>query len=156
MVQASMGAFDTLYYHEYKLKLAHGDHTKSELRLHALRDFLYTIIIGSLAWFTWHGAFAILLAIFLLSEILITLADFVEEDRVRVLPPGERVMHSIMAIVYGAFLATLIPQMLLWWHLPTGFGTAYHGFPGWVLTLIAGGVFISGVRDLLASLGSRT
>ena len=24
LVQASLGAFDTLYYHEYKLKLAHG------------------------------------------------------------------------------------------------------------------------------------
>lgn len=153
MVQATLGAFDTLYYHEYKLRLAKGDHTKSELRLHALRDFLYTIIIGSLAWLTWHGVFALVLAIILLAEILITLADFVEEDRVRTLPPGERVMHSIMAIVYGAFLATLVPQMLLWWELPTGFGTAYHGFPGWVLTLIAGGVFLSGIRDLLASFG---
>lgn len=153
MVQATLGAFDTLYYHEYKLRLATGDHTKSELRLHALRDFLYTLIIGSLAWLTWHGVLTIILGIVLLAEIIITLADFVEEDRVRTLPPGERIMHSVMAIVYGAFLATLVPQMLNWWQLPTGFGTAYHGFPGWVLTLIAGGVFISGIRDLLASFG---
>lgn len=58
-----------------------------------------------------------------------------------------------MANVYSAFLATLIPQMLLWWQPPTRFGTAYHGFLGRVLTLIAGGVFKNGVRDLVASLG---
>ncbi len=151
MVQALLGAFDTLYYHEYKLRLASGEHTAVELRLHALRDFLYTAIIGSLAWVTWHGAWAYLLLFFLLAEIGITLWDFVEEDRVRVLPPGERIMHSIMGIVYGAFLAYLVPQILIWRTLPTGFGTSYHGFPGWVLSLVAVGVFLSGVRDLAAS-----
>ena len=36
LLQASLGAFDTLYYHEYRLKLAHGAHTRVELRLHAV------------------------------------------------------------------------------------------------------------------------
>jgi hypothetical protein len=58
LLQASLGAFDTLYYHEYRLKLAHGMHTRVELRLHASRDFAYAIIIGSLGFLTWHGAFA--------------------------------------------------------------------------------------------------
>ena len=57
LLQASLGAFDTLYYHEYRLKLAHGGHTRVELRLHASRDFAYAIIIGSLGFATWHGAF---------------------------------------------------------------------------------------------------
>jgi hypothetical protein len=152
MVQASLGAFDTLYYHEYKLKLASGDHTAHELRLHAMRDFLYAIIIGSLGWATWNGLLAIALGLMLLAEIVITLSDFVEEDKVRKLPAGERVMHSIMGIVYGAFLALLIPEMYKWQALPLGFGPAYHGFPGWVLSLIAIGVAVSGVRDLVASL----
>ena len=56
LLQASLGAFDTLYYHEYRLKLAHGVHTRVELRLHASRDFAYAIIIGSLGFVTWHGA----------------------------------------------------------------------------------------------------
>lgn len=153
MVQASLGAFDTLYYHEYKLQLAHGDHTAHELRLHAFRDFLYTAIIGSLGWVTWLGPLAVVLGLFLAAEIVITLCDFVEEDKVRKLPAGERVMHSVMGIVYGAFLAVLIPEMMRWYTLPVGFGAAYHGFPGWVLSAIALGVFISGVRDMLASFG---
>lgn len=151
MVQACLGAFDTLYYHEYKLRLAHGDHTNTELRLHAARDFAYAIIIGTLGWATWLGPFAYILAALLLLEIIITLWDFVEEDQIRKLPPGERIMHTIMGIVYGAFLAYLVPELLHWKQESIGFGSAYHGFPAWVLSIVALGVFLSGVRDLTAS-----
>src|SRR5579862_2053214 len=105
MFQACLGAFDTLYYHEYKLKLPHGDHTGLELKLHASRDFAYAIIIGSLGWLTWNGPLAWVLAALLATEIVITLLDFIEEDKIRKLPPGERAAHAIMGIVYGAFLA---------------------------------------------------
>lgn len=152
LVQASLGAFDTLYYHEYKLKLAHGDHTHVELRLHAVRDFAYAIIIGSLGFVIWQGWLAWLLAGILVAEIVITLWDFIEEDKVRKLPAGERAMHAIMGIVYGAFLAYLVPEMIRWSSLPTGFGPKYHGFPAWMLLMLAIGVFVSGVRDLVASL----
>jgi hypothetical protein len=151
LLQASLGAFDTLYYHEYKLKLAHGQHTGLELRLHAARDFSYAIIIGSLGFVTWHGAFTWVLLLLLLGEICITLWDFIEEDKIRRLPAGERAMHGIMGIVYGAFLAFLIPQMLEWSSVETGFGPSYHGFPAWLLLMLATGVFASGVRDLIAS-----
>jgi hypothetical protein len=153
MVQACLGAFDTLYYHEYRLKLAHGESTRRELRFHAARDFLYALIIGTLGFVTWNGPLAWLLFAALLAEIVITLNDFVEEDRVRKLPPGERVMHAVMGIVYGAFLAYLLPELWWWSALPAGFGPAYHGFPAWVLAIVAAGVFGSGVRDLAASCG---
>jgi hypothetical protein len=151
LLQASLGAFDTLYYHEYKLKLPLGDHTGVELRLHAARDFAYAIIIGTLGFVTWNGVLAWLLLALLLAEICITLWDFIEEDKIRRLPPGERAMHAIMGIVYGAFLAFLIPEMRRWSAAPTGFGPSYHGFPAWLLLLLAAGVFVSGVRDLVAS-----
>ena len=156
LLQASLGAFDTLYYHEYRLQLAHSSHTRLELRLHAARDFAYAIIIGSLGFVTWHGGFAWVLLALLLGEICITLWDFIEEDKIRRLPAGERAMHAIMGIVYGAFLAFLIPQMITWATLATGFGHSYHGFPAWMLLLLAAGVFVSGVRDLMASAGPAT
>ena len=155
LLQASLGAFDTLYYHEYKLKLAHGDHTQTELKLHATRDFCYAFIIGSLGFATCNGLFAIGLLAILLAEIVVTLWDFVEEDKVRKLPAGERCMHAIMGIVYGAFLAYLLPEMWNWSKLPAGWGMSYHGIPAWLLTILAAGVFISGVRDLLASFGVK-
>jgi hypothetical protein len=151
LVQASLGAFDTLYYHEYRLKLAESARTGVELRLHAARDFAYAIIIGSLGFLTWNGIFAWVLLALLLVEIGITLWDFIEEDRIRRLPAGERAMHAIMGIVYGAFLAFLIPELIAWSTLAAGFGASYHGFPAWVLLVLAAGVFASGIRDLLAS-----
>ncbi|MBS1726482.1 MAG: hypothetical protein JST51_07145 [Armatimonadetes bacterium] len=155
LVQAMLGATDTLYYHEYKLRLPHGDHTQTELRLHAVRDFCYAIIIGSLGFVTWRGPLAWILFAILLAEIVITLWDFVEEDKVRKLPPGERCMHTVMGIVYGAFLAYLLPELYKWSQEPPGWGPSYHGFPAWILLLIASGVAVSGVRDLIASFRSE-
>ena len=81
LVQASLGAFDTLYY-RVKRRLAHGTHTGyGASRLHATRDFAYTVIIGSLGFVTWNGAFAWVLLALLLGEIVITLWDFIEEDK---------------------------------------------------------------------------
>ena len=151
LLQASLGAFDTLYYHEFRLRLPHGHGTTTELRLHASRDFAYAVIIGTLGFVTWNGVFAWLLFGLLAAEIVITLWDFIEEDRIRKLPAGERAMHAVMGIVYGAFLAYLIPEMLHWSRLPTGWGVSYHGFPAWVLSGLAIGVFLSGVRDAVAS-----
>jgi hypothetical protein len=53
--------------------------------------------------------------------------------------------------MYGAFLAFLIPEMLAWSTQPGGFGPSYHGFPAWMLLVIATGVLVSGIRDLSAS-----
>ena len=150
-LQGALGAFDTLYYHEYRLRLADRAHSRLELRLHAARDFAYAVIIGSLGFVTWRGSCAWMLVGLLGLEIGITLWDFIEEDKVRRLPAGERAMHAIMGIVYGAFLAFLIPQVLMWSRLPTGFGPSYHGFPAWILLVLAAGVLASGVRDLVAS-----
>src|SRR5436190_19922649 len=83
-VQGVIGAFDTLYYHEWRARLpARGRQVASELRLHALRDFLYAIIFGTLPWLAWQGMWAVALAAVLLAEICLTMADFVTEARVR-------------------------------------------------------------------------
>jgi hypothetical protein len=82
---------------------------------------------------------------------VVTLTDFIEEDRTRKLPAGERVMHAVMGITYGIFLAMFFPHAVEWRRMATGFGPADYGGVSWILTLFAVGVFTSGVRDLLAS-----
>ncbi|HTM50428.1 MAG TPA: hypothetical protein VL285_17160 [Bryobacteraceae bacterium] len=146
-----LGAADTLYYHEWRLRLAGTPSARRELRLHASRDFAYAIVFFSLAWTTWNGAFVWPLALILVFEIGITLTDFIEEDRTRKLPAGERVMHAVMGIVYGIFLALLYPHAAQWWRLDSGFGAADYGALSWALTVFAAGVLASGVRDLAAS-----
>lgn len=152
LVQASLGAFDTLYYHEYTLRLPSTPTAKLELRLHAARDFAYALIFFSLGWVEWHGALAAIFAALILGEVIITQWDFIEEDATRKLPKGERAMHSIMGIVYGVMLAFLAPILWEWWLLPTAFQRADHGWLSWTMAAMALGVFGSGVRDALASL----
>lgn len=149
--QGTLGAFDTLWYHEYQQQLPRNATAKVELRLHASRDFAYAIVFGSLGWILWHGAWAWLFLTILVFEIGITLWDFIEEDLTRRLPAGERAMHTIMAIIYGAFLANLLPQIFLWMSQPTGLAHAQYGWLSWLLSAFATGVFLSGIRDVVAS-----
>lgn len=155
IAQGLLGTFDTVWYHEWKQQLPTRPGGRRELLLHALRDFAYAVIFGSLAWFTWQGSFAVLFCCLLAFEIVVTLLDFVEEDRVRPLPAGERVMHTLMAIVYGAFLANLLPEVVKWFSAPTDFMPASYGLLSYAMSLFAVGVFLSGCRDLIASIPSH-
>ncbi len=50
-VQGVIGAFDTIYYHEWKARLpALGKHAAKELRLHAVRDFLAALDLPGGSW----------------------------------------------------------------------------------------------------------
>jgi hypothetical protein len=151
LLLALLGAFDTLYYHEWRLRLPSDPSARQELRLHAARDFAYAIVFGSLAWITWNGAWIVPLAAILAFEIWITLTDFIEEDKTRKLPAGERVMHALMGIVYGVFLTLLYPHAAQWTRLASGLGAADYGTLSWILTAFAAGVALSGIRDLVAS-----
>ncbi|ATB28340.1 hypothetical protein [Melittangium boletus] len=159
-LQGVLGAFDTLYYHEWKARLpAHVPGTRPELLLHATRDFFYALLFATLPWLSWRGAWAAVLGAVIAAEIVITLADFVVEDRVRAplggVFPGERCTHAVMALLYGAVLAHVVPELLAGWRLPTQLTLAPVAIPEGlrlVLGLMAVGVFGSGVRDLYAAL----
>ena len=160
-LQGVLGAFDTLYYHEWRARLPGGvPGTIPELRLHGVRDLIYAVLFGSLPFVQWRGALAWALGPLLLAEIGITLRDFVIEDEVRRpqggVFPGERVMHAVMGIVYGAALAHLLPELRSWAAAPTGL--APWEAPAalrWLMPPMALGVFLSGLRDLGAAYGPR-
>jgi hypothetical protein len=159
-VQGVIGAFDTLYYHEWRARLpARGAQSAPELKLHALRDFLYAVLFGTLPWLAWQGLWVVVLAAVLLAEIALTLTDFVVEIRVRKplgdVYAGERITHAVMGIIYGAMVANLLPVLGDWWFRPTAFVPAPAAPEAlrWALSLMAVGVFLSGLRDLYAALG---
>ena len=160
-IQGVFGAFDTLYYHEWRARLpAAGPGVRAELRLHAARDFVYAAVFATLPRLAWRGAWAYALAALLAAEIFITLRDFVVEDRVRRplggVYPGERVTHALMGILYGAVLALLVPVLDEWRRAPTALTPHAEAVPqtlSWLLTLMAIGVALSGARDAYAALG---
>jgi hypothetical protein len=157
-MQGIIGAFDTLYYHEWRARLpARGAQAAPELKLHAARDFFYAVLFGMLPWLAWHGRWVLLLAGVLIAEIILTLTDFVVEMTVRKplgdVYAGERVTHAVMGILYGAMIARLIPVLMAWWPMPDAL-VASPGVPDvlrWGLVTMAVGVSVSGLRDLYAA-----
>lgn len=156
---AVLGAADTLYYHEWRAQLpALGLQARSELGLHSLRDFIYAVLFSSLPWIAWRGIWAILLAALLLVEIILTLWDFVVEDSAREslggVYPGERIMHAVMGILYGAMLAFLVPSLWQWAGMSTALASSRVAIlPAirWAMLVMAAGVLMSGLRDLYAA-----
>jgi len=60
-LQIVMGAFDTLYHHELTERLAWRPSQRHELRLHGVRNLLYTALFLTLGWSEPHGILAMLL-----------------------------------------------------------------------------------------------
>jgi hypothetical protein len=160
IVQGVLGAFDTLYYHEYVYRLpVHGPKVAGELKLHAFRDFVYGLLFLTLPFLKWQGVMAYLLGLFIILEICITIWDFnievIERAPIGGVANEERGLHLIMAVIYGFFLAHFVPQLFIWSGLPTGWAIQ-EAFPSWIVVtcvLFGGGVILSGVRDFLASKG---
>src|SRR5262249_10566091 len=107
------------------------------------------------AWFEWRGAWALLVAVVLLAEVVITLTDFIVEDRTRRLPASERVLHTVLAINFGMVLAALAPSLLQGWRMPSFVARGDYGMVAWVLSLLACGAFAWSVRNTIAALTHR-
>ncbi len=149
-IQCALGGFDNLWHHEITEKLPQRPAARRELALHTVREFLYALIFTTIAWTRWQGVWTFILIAILAIEITVTLCDFIVEDRTRRLPWLERVLHTVLAINFGAVLAVWWPELRQWMAAPTGFAPANYGIWSWLLTLFGAGVFAWGWRDLAA------
>jgi uncharacterized protein (TIGR01777 family) len=149
--QGALGAFDTLYHHEGTEALPRRATAGRELSIHATRSGIYCALFLGLSSWAWHGAWAwVLMAVFSV-EIVLTLWDFVVEDGTRLLPPTERVTHTVLAINAGAFIALLAMNALDWAAQPTAMVWQPYGWLSAFLALCGVGVGVSGLRDGLAA-----
>ncbi len=149
--QIAMGAFDTLYHHELMERLAWRVSQRRELKLHGVRNFFYVLLFLTFGWTEPHGLWAMLILTVLAIELVVTLMDFVEEDRSRKLPPSERITHTLLALNYGAILVLLVPVLVGWAGMPSTIVPAYYG--GWsiLLALAVPAVIVSGLHDIVAA-----
>jgi uncharacterized protein len=150
-VQIALGAFDTLWHHEFTERLAWRQSQLGELRLHGVRNLIYAGLFLTIGWTAPSGALALMAIVVLAIEVLITLKDFVEEDQTRRLPASERVTHTLLALNYGAILMSLVPLLVQWSAHETGLIGADNGYWAWLMSGAALGVGIFGVRDLFAA-----
>ncbi|HEY0747153.1 MAG TPA: TIGR01777 family oxidoreductase [Steroidobacteraceae bacterium] len=153
-IQAVLGGIDNLWHHEITERLPARRAAAGELSLHALREFLYAFIFLGLAWFRWEGCWTFLIIGVLILEIAVTLADFVVEDKTRRLPAFERVLHTVLALNYGAVLASLAPGLMAWAKLPSNVLRTSHAF-SWIFTVFGFGLIIWSLRNAVAVLSLR-
>jgi uncharacterized protein (TIGR01777 family) len=151
-VQTLLGAMDTLWNHEFAARLTQRRGARVELALHAGREFAYAFLFLALAWREWHGSWAALIAAVLLLETVLTAADFVVEDRTRRLPALERVLHTLLTLLYGVVLMALAPVLIEWMGQPSAVVPATHGGFSVLFSVLAAGMAAFGLRDGLASL----
>jgi uncharacterized protein (TIGR01777 family) len=147
-IQLAMGAFDIVFHHELTERLSWKPSQRRELLLHAARNLIYALVFAVLGWVRPQGIFALAVMTVLAVEVVITLADFVEEDRTRKLPASERVTHALLALNYGAVLALLMPMLWGWAQMPDALVPVYHGLPSLMMLAAAFGVLLFGARDL--------
>jgi uncharacterized protein (TIGR01777 family) len=151
LLQGLLGAVDTFAHHELAAGLPGKPQARPELALHAARETVYGLVYLGLAWLAFQGVWALILAGIMAVEVVITLKDFLLEDRTRRLPPSERALHTLMAMVFGAVLAVLTPVLLAWGRLPTGLALQSHGPGSWAMSLMGVCVLVWAVRDTLAA-----
>ena len=151
-VQTLLGAVDSLWNHEISARLTQRRGARLELALHAARALAYAFLFLALAWREWHGAWAVLIGAVLMMEAVITAADFVVEDRTRRLSAFERVLHTLLTLLFGVVLMALTPRLIAWWALPTAVVPATHGAFSIAFSVFAAGMAAWGLRDALASL----
>jgi hypothetical protein len=157
-VLGCLGAADILLFHS----IAHGirSHRDSvqELVAHSFRGPTYAVLFILVPNFVLHGVFAWALLVLLAIDVVISVWDFSLEQASRRLlgglPSGEYVLHMAMAMVFGAFAASLVASASHAIGLPTGL----FYLPArvtWLLralmAVMAGLVIFSGIKDALAA-----
>ncbi|HUP29832.1 MAG TPA: hypothetical protein VM122_06640 [Usitatibacter sp.] len=150
VAQGVMGGIDTLLNHEIIARLPHRAESRGELGLHVLREANYALIFGGLAWFTWEGWAAAMLAALFAAEIAITAFDELVENRTRVLPQNERVLHVFLTLNLGMIVAVAVPLLWQWFARPTGWQGRSFGGLSWALTVLALAGAMWAVRDFIA------
>ena len=150
LAQGAMGGVDTLVNHEYIAELPRRPEARTEIGLHVVREAIWAALFGGLAWFAWHGAAAAAIGALLAVEIVITACDEWVENRIRVLPQNERILHIFLTLNLGAIITVLYPLLREWGSHPTALVPTGYGALSWIISLFALSALGWAVRDTLA------
>ncbi len=149
-LQTMLGGFDNLWHHELHARLPQRSSARYELRLHSMREAIYGVLYFAFAWIQLQGLWAVGVAALLLIEMVITIADFLEEDRSRKLPPLERGLHTVLTVSYGLLVGLLAPMLWEAAHMPTELVFTYNGLWSWFCSIASVGVLTWSIRNAIA------
>jgi hypothetical protein len=137
MLQGIVGGADTLINHELLERLPARAEGRAEIGLHALREAIYGALFAAMAWNVWLGAWVFAIAGLLAVEILVDAIDEFVENRTRVLPQNERILHFLIIMNLGLITAALAVVLLHWASQPTAIQHADYGWRSWVLSFLS-------------------
>jgi hypothetical protein len=150
LLQAALGGIDTILNHELIEHLPDRLEARTEIGLHAMREANYAVLFAGLGWAEWHGISAGLIGALLIAEVAITAVDEAVENRTRVLPQNERVLHVFLTLNLGAIIALLSPVLVAWWQDPSDIAVVNRGLPSWLLLAFACASVAWALRDFMA------
>jgi hypothetical protein len=148
--QGLLGALDTLLNHELLERLPRRVEARSEIGLHSIREAIYAALFAGLGWFEWHGALALVIAALLVAEIVVDAIDEWTENRIRVLPQNERVLHFMLVLNLGAIALLVASALGGWYGEPSALVLRDAGWLSWLLAFFAASSAAWSVRDFLA------
>jgi hypothetical protein len=132
LLQGLLAGVDTLLNHELIARLPQRQQARTEVGIHV-------IVIAALV----------------AAELLVTAWDEWVENRSRVLPQNERVLHVFLTLNLGAIIVVLAPLLAEWGARPTALVPAGHGILAWIISAFALCAGAWAVRDTLAWLRLR-
>ena len=150
VLQGVLAGGDTVINHEIIARLPQKPSARPELATHVLRELIWTVLLFGLAWFAWQGAAAWVIAALPAAEVLVTACDEWLENRSRVLPQNERILHVFLTLNLGAIITVLYPLLREWGTRPTALAPTGHGALSWIISLFALSALGWAVRDTLA------
>jgi hypothetical protein len=150
LVQGVLGGIDTLLNHELIARLPQRPGARTEIGLHVIREAIWASLFLGLGWLAWQGAAAGAIALLVAAEVLVTALDEYVENRSRVLPQNERVLHVFLTLNLGLIIALLVPILLAWGSRPTALVPQSYGVASWILSALAFAAGTWSFRDLLA------
>lgn len=153
-----LGAVDILLYHSISHGIRSHHDSRLELVLHSLRGPTYAALFLLVPNFVMQGGYFWLLIGILAFDLCISLADFLVEGGSRAflggLPPGEYVLHVVLAMLFGALVASIFYEAGGWATASARLAYEPAAVPALlrvVMALMAILVLVSGVMDAIAA-----
>jgi hypothetical protein len=150
LMQGVIGGIDTLLNHEMIVRLPHRTEARTELGIHVLREAIYGALFLALGWRAWHGEYAAFIGVLLVAAILIDVIDELVENRTRILPQNERMLHFFLILNLGCITLVLVPTLLDWSSRAAALARVEHGLLSWSLSALALAAIGWSIRDFFA------
>jgi hypothetical protein len=150
VAQGVIGGLDTLLNHELIEKLPQRIQARTEIGVHAIREALYASLFGGSALFAWHGMWAAMICVLLVATVAVDACDEFIENRTRVLPQNERILHFFLTLNLGMMIAVSVPPLFSRTPDASALVPVDHGMLSWILSALGLGAAAWSIRDFLA------